>query len=827
LQLNQGNKPGTKEPIFSEISLLANMAETDWSWAPLIVDFDHDGYRDLIITNGFPRDVTDRDFISFRSESSNLASKDYMLAQIPEVKIKNYAFRNNGNLTFTKVSEEWGITQPSFSNGAAYGDLDNDGDLDYVVNNINDSAFVYRNNLVETKKSSANYLRITFRGSEKNKMGLGAVLELDLGNGQKQIYEHTIYRGYLSSIENVAHFGMGGQTSVNQIRIIWPGGKMQLLKNVAANHTLTLDIQNATEETIPVEVGQPLLTEVTDSLNVTYVHQEPDFIDFNVQKLLPHKLSQYAPAIAVGDVNGDGLQDFFTGGSRQNRGTFFLQTKKGTFEQKDLLPGQGSGSKEEEDMGVLLFDANGDTHLDLYIASGGSEKGFNDPSYQDRLYINDGKGNYSLTQDALPVFYTSNSCVKAADFDRDGDLDLFIGGRLEPDRYPKPVSSYILRNDSKPGQVTFTDVTAQVASSLSDMGLVCDVLWTDYDNDGWVDLLLAGEWMPITLLKNKEGKFENISADAGLTEYVGWWNSLVAADFDHDGDIDYVAGNLGLNSLNRASKEYPVAIYAKDFDGNGSYDAIPTTFFADKTGAKREYTFHGREDMIKQMISMRARFPYYKDFAQASVDKLLTEEEKKDALILKANYLSSCYLENKGNGSFQIKALPVEAQLAPVFGMVSTDVDGDGFLDLFLAGNDFGNEVMMGRYDAFNGLLLKNKGNGDFQPVPMEASGFFLPGNAKALAQFTSPQGQLLMVASQNRGRLCIFKNQQAVETITLQPNDAYAWITLADGSKQKEEFYYGHSFLSQSARELVLPRNVKEVEIYSYQGKKREVPLQ
>jgi hypothetical protein len=504
-----------------------------------------------------------------------------------------------------------------------------------------------------------------------------------------------------------------------------------------------------------------------------------------------------------------------------------MQNRKGTFEQKSLLPDPLTESKQEEDMGVLLFDADGDKDLDLYIASGGSEKPFDHPSYQDRLYINDGKGSFSLTREALPVFYTSNSCVKAADFDRDGDLDLFVGGRVEPDRYPKPVSSYILRNDSQAGQVKFTDVTAQVANSLTGIGLVCDVLWTDYDNDGWVDLLLAGEWMPLTLLKNYQGKFENLTAKAGLSEYTGWWNSLVAGDFDKDGDVDYVAGNLGLNSLNRASKEYPVSIYAKDFDGNGSYDAIPTTFFKDQTGVKKEFTFHGREDLIKQMISMRARFPYYKDFAQASIDKLLTEEEKKDALILKANYLNTAYLENKGNGTFMVKSLPVQAQLAPVFGMMATDVDGDGYLDLLLAGNDYSNEVMIGRYDAFNGLLLQNNGKGDFRPLSMEASGFFLPGNAKALAGFTSPQGQQLIVASQNRGRLCIFKKQNPVETIKLQPNDAFAWITFADGSKQKEEFYYGHSFLSQSARELVLPQNVKEVEIYTYQGNKRETPLQ
>jgi hypothetical protein len=827
LQLNQGNKPGTNEPVFSEISLLANIAQTDWSWSPLIVDFDHDGNRDLLITNGFPKDVTDRDFISFRAQSSSVASKQYLLSQIPEVRIKNYAFRNNGDLTFTKVTDEWGFSQPSFSNGAAFGDLDNDGDLDYVVNNINDQAFVYRNNLIEKKVPNSNYLRIVFKGSEKNKMGLGAFLKLELSDGQKQVYEHTIYRGYLSSIENAAHFGLGSNAAVKKITIIWPGGKHQILENVEANQTLTVDIKNASASKETDVTAETILTEVTDSLNVTYVHQEPDYIDFNVQKLLPHKLSQYAPAVSMGDINGDGLTDVFTGGSRQNQGVFFVQNNKGNFDQRELLPKLNQGSKEQEDMGTLLFDADGDNDLDLYIASGGSEKEGNNIAYQDRLYVNNGKGNFSLEQEALPQFTISSSCVKAADFDKDGDLDLFVGGRVEPDKYPKPVTSYILRNDSKSGEPKFTDITTQVATTLNGIGLVCDALWTDYDNDGWVDLLLAGEWMPLTLLKNIEGKLENVSTQAGLTSYTGWWNSLVSGDFDNDGDTDYIAGNLGLNSLNKASNEYPVTVYAKDFDNNGSFDAIPTTFFPDNTGALKEYTFHGREDLIKQMISMRARFPYYKDFANASLDKLLSADEKKDALILKANYLSTCYLENTGKGNFTIKALPVQAQLAPVFGMISTDVDLDGNLDVLMVGNDFGNEVMMGRYDAFNGLILKNYGKADFKPVSLQESGFFIPGNAKGLAQFTNIDGNQIIIASQNRGRLCLFKNKHTTEIVKLQPNDAFAWITYADGHKKKEEFYYGHSFLSQSARELLLPENVKEVEIYTYQGNKRTLPLQ
>lgn len=844
LQLNQGLAPTQSgwHPVFSEISLFSDIAETDWSWAPTLLDFDHDGYRDLLVTNGFPKDVTDRDFGSFRAESERVATKSFMLAQIPEVKINNYAFRNKGDLTFEDVTQKWGLATPSFSNGAAYGDLDNDGDVDYVVNNVNDSAFVYRNNLVESKAAQSNYLRIKFVGEAQNRMGLGAIVEIYYDKGKanspkQQVYEHSPYRGYLSTMEQVGHFGLGAVETIDEVRIIWPGlngspQKQQTLRTVKTNQVLTVDVRNAHEPVQSVQPPKTLFTEVTDSLNVTYQHTEPEYIDFNTQKLLPHKLSQFAPAVSIGDVTGDGLDDMFIGGSRMNKGRFLIQTSTGAFIEKDLLPEAaiptpivggiaGAKDKAEEDMGTLLFDADGDGDLDLYVVSGSIEGNANSTVFQDRLYINDGKGGFTRDATALPNCTVSKSCVKAIDFDRDGDLDLFVGGRVEPDHYPKPVSSFIFRNDSKPGQPKFTDVTKTVAPALQNLGLVCDALWTDYDNDGWPDLMLAGEFMPLTVLKNNQGKLQ--VADCKLQAQKGWWNSLVAGDFDSDGDMDYIAGNLGQNSRMHASDKEPVRMYAADFDNNGFYDAIPTIFIPDEKGVSREFTFHGRDDLIKQMIAIRRRFPLYKDFTQASIDKLLTPEERSQALLLEANYLQSAFIENKGDGTFTVHALPTPAQLAPIFGMVADDVDRDGNLDVMLVGNDFSGEVSMGRYDALNGLWLKGDGKGGFSAQHIATSGFYVPGNAKGLAQMATTDGHQLLVATQNRGRLCVFRNNKPVPSLRLRPMDVAAMLTFGNGKKQKIEFNYGNSFLSQSARVLLIDPQVKSVEIIDSQGKKRQ----
>lgn len=826
LQVNNGVNPKTGQPTFSEVGLLAGIAETDWSWTPMVTDFDNDGLRDVIITNGFPRDITDQDFIAYRASMGNLMTKMMMLDSIPSVKINNFAYKNNGNLHFDDVSQKWGISQPSFSNGAIYADLDNDGDLDYVVNNINDPAAIFKNNAMEQKPDDSNYLRIKFEGLAGNVNGLGALVSIKYNHGQQQFYENTPYRGYLSTIEAVAHFGLGKARKIDEITITWPNGKGQVLKNVLANQVLVVSEKNAKEQLNAVEQKEEtLLTDVTDLLNVPFTHEEKDIIDFNVQKLLPHKLSQYGPALAVGDVNGDGLDDIFVGGASLHKGKFLLQNAGGKFVVSDLLSGTKEDEKLSEDMGVLLFDADLDNDLDLYVVSGGAEFSPDSPAFQDHFYVNDGKGHFQLNEQAIPKFLKSGSCIKAADYDHDGDLDLFIGGRVEPFAYPKPVSSYILRNDSRATKVLFTDVTNAVAPQLKNIGLTCDALWTDVDNDGWMDLMLAGEWMPITILKNKQGKFTTLEQPT-LAGKVGWWNSLSAGDFDNDGDMDYIAGNLGLNSLMRASDSMPVNIYAKDFNSDGMFDAIPTVYFKDLDGVRKEFPYNTRDDMVKQFIQTRQRFDSYAKYAKGTIKDLLKPEELKDALTLKANWMKTSYLENKGDGNFDVRELPVETQYAPVFGMMVEDMNQDGNLDVILTGNDFGGELAAGRYDASNGTVLLGNGKGAFTVLPINKSGYCTAGDTKGLVALKGAQGQLLTVASQNRDKLKFFSSSKSVTGVALTANEMTGTIRLKNGRSRKVEVPYGSSFLSQSAHRIFVNSIVTGLEIADSKGKKRSVKL-
>lgn len=812
LQLNRGKDPKTGIPAFSEIGLFAGVAETDWSWTPMVTDFDNDGLRDIIITNGFPKDITEQDFMVYRAEKGNFAEPQFLLDMISSVKIPNFAFKNNGNLGFEDVSKKWGIKKPSFSNGAAYADLDNDGDLDYVVNNIDDSASVYRNNAIQTKQESSHYLRVQLKGSGQNIQGIGATLAIKYGKNQTQFYEYNPYRGYLSTVETIAHFGLGNNQKINELKVVWPNGKMQIVKNIASNQVITLDEKNAQFMDEQSLQSTTLFTDISDQLQIPYLHIEDDIIDFNNQKLLPHKFSQQGPCLAVGDVNGDQLEDVFIGGSSRHKGQFLIQDKLGKFTIKDLIKAPDGYEKTQEDMGSLFFDIENDGDLDLYLVSGSNELPLLDPGYQDRIYLNDGKGNFTENKSILPAFAKSGSCVKATDFDHDGDLDLFIGNRVEPGFYPKPVSSYLLRNEAP--KLKFTDVTAKVAPELQNIGLICDALWTDTDNDGWEDLLLAGEWMPIQLFKNKSGKLSSMTKETGIEKKSGWWNSLAAGDFDNDGDMDYVAGNLGQNTLHRASEQTPAKIYSADFNGDGTYDAIPTIYFKDRDGNKKEFPFNTRDDLTKQFIQTRKRFDTFAKYAVASISDVLTAEELSKALVLEANWMNSSYIENLGNGKFRMYALPRLAQIAPVLAIQVQDFDADGNLDILLSGNDYGNEISTGRLDASKGLLLKGNGHGKFKEIALTASGINFDGDSKALVKVKSSNGTLLLMNSQNLGPIKTYQLNKMVKDIPISPQEIAATVTLKNGLKRKEEFPLGTTYMSQNGQRIWLNSSIKNISI-------------
>ncbi len=833
LQLNQGPRVESDDsigvPAFSEIGFMSGMSQTDWSWTPLVVDFDNDSYRDLIVTNGFPRDVTDHDFVAYRDQANGLTSTKKILEQIPQVKLHNYAFRNKGDLTFSDETSQWGLTLPTFSNGAAYADFDNDGAVDMVINNIDDEALLYRNTSREKDTATTHFLQIKFKGDRENINGLGAVASIYYDDNKQQVYENNPYRGYLSTMQNFAHFGLGRNGLVDSIIIKWNNGKQQTLKNVKTNQVITVSVADAKVAYSlqqPVIATNALFKEITADAGINYRHYEYDFTDFNIQAMLPHKLSEYCPALAVADIDGNGFDDLVIGGNAAAHAQLLLQQTNGKFLQKDLLPGvsEVSFTNNYKDEGILLFDANGDGKPDLYVASGGYRMPPGDIAYQDRLYINDGKGNFTLDSPALPLNHTSKLCVRAMDFNNDGKLDLFVSGRVDPWNYPKPVSSFIFRNDSENGHAKFTDVTNEVAPDLKNIGLICDALFTDFDGDGQTDLIVVGEWMPVTFFKNVNGKFKNVTNATGINKRQGWWNSITAGDFRHTGRTDYIVGNVGLNTLFQASEKSPVYVTANDFDSNGTYVAIPSLFLPDKNGIRKEFPAYSRDDITKQLVSMKRKFPNYKAFADATMDQVLNSKQLNSALRLQANTLQSCYLRNDGGGKFTMIPLPKEAQVSTLNGMVVDDFDDDGNLDILINGNDFGTDVSSGRYDALNGLLLKGNGAGDFTPLSILQSGIYIPGNGKALVKLQSSNGNYLVAASQNHDVLKLFELKNKMNTVRLNADDISATLNFKNGKIQKDEFYNGSSFLSQSAGFITIGKNVVSVQIINRKGNSRKI---
>jgi hypothetical protein len=824
LHLNQGfvksERDSMAKPAFAEIAYFSGMAQTDWSWAPLLTDLDNDGFRDLIISNGLPKDMSDLDFMAYRDNAVARTPIPELLAQMPVVKVSNYVYRNNGQLQFEDKTTEWGLNFNSFGAGMASADLDRDGDLDIIINNTNEAASLLENTCNENELKN-NYLQISLQGDSSNRAALGAIIHLYQG-ASHQVYEFTPYRGYMSSIENIAHFGLGKSTQIDSVSVIWPNHQRQVIRNPAANQRLLIQqASNLTPYLFMPPKGNAYLYEVTRAVGLEYLDKQVDFIDFNIQKLLPHKLTQYGPSLASGDLNGDGLHDVIVGGGSPDYASIFIQQKNGQFLNKPITTSEEI--KYQDDAGLCLFDADNDGDLDLYIASGGGENEPQSKAYLDHFYENDGKGNFSWVNTAIPDNRATKSCVKATDFDEDGDLDLFIGGRFIPGRYPASTSSFLLRNDCQKGKIQFTDVTATMAPELQQVGMVTDAIWSDADNDGVRELLITTEWGGIQILK-KKGNSWNLQKTS-LQNETGWWNSITAADIDNDGDIDYVTGNYGNNGYIKATAQYPAKIYAKDFDNNTSYDAIVSHFQLSNSSGKgevKEFPVAGRDDFIKEMTITKEKFTNYGIYAKTPMQEVFPKELYQDALQLSAINFNSCWIENKGNLQFEVHALPAEAQFAPVYGILTKDINRDGYLDLLLNGNEFSMAPALGRNDAFNGVVLMGNGKG-FKAISPQLSGFYVAGNGKALIELAM-SGNYAVVASQNFGPLKTFKQTTMDELVALLPDDRYVSITLKNGQTRKQELYWGSGFLSQSPNMVSLNPSVRWIEVTNRKGDKRKL---
>ena len=727
LQLNAGG-------VFSEIARMAGVAYTDWSWSTLFADFDNDGRKDIFVGSGYPKAVNDFDYdmaVYRANRRGDLAAEKKALQQLGTYEVPSSIFRNNGDLTFTDQSTAWGITQPGFAYGAAYADLNNDGQLDLVVSNIDAPASIYEN---IQPAGGSHYLAIALQGDPPNRDGLGTKLRLKAG-GQAQYLYHSPYRGYMSTMDPREHFGLGAATRADSLEVTWPDGRSQTLTDLPVDRLLVIRQSDASRARPIPGTRYPVFSPAP----APRFRQVVSTNDYAVQPLLPYEPSKQGPALAAADVNGDGLDDVFTGGQGGTPGKLFLQQRDGTF--RESIERQPWASESQyEDWGARFFDANGDGRPDLYVVSGGYELAPVSLLLQDRLYINQGNGRFVRDSAALPPMLASKAAIAVGDFNGDCKPDLFVGGRLVPRNYPYPARSYILRNDGG----HFTDITEQIAPELAKpYGMVTAALWVDFDGDGRLDLVVAGEWMGIEFFKNDGKQLRNVTASTRLPPSRGWWYSLAAGDFNHDGHIDLIAGNLGLNYTYTTSDTSKFGVYAADFTGGGNTSIVIT-----KQLGGQEYPMGSLAALSRAIYTIGIHFPTYTAFSNASISQMFSPNQLQRALHYETDTFASLYLQNNGNGTFSATPLPMAAQVSPIRGIIVRDVDGDGNLDVIVAGNLYATEWNTPRADASNGLWLRGDGKGNFAPIPPSESGFFTPLNVSGLTLIKTPTGNAVLVAN-------------------------------------------------------------------------------
>jgi hypothetical protein len=744
LQLNNGNVTG-ELPLFSNVSRLAGVSSTDWSWGALMADFDNDGWKDLFVTNGIRRDVNNKDFYgehreffdkmendpNFKNKEDEVGLLSY-LEKIPSEKLSNYMFQNNKDLTFEKKSKDWGFDEKTFSNGVAYSDFDNDGDLDLVINNLEDIASVYRNNSINT-----NQLTIDLKGKDKV-LPNGSKVSVYTSEGM-QVQEYNIVRGYLSSVSPLLHFGLGDANQVDSVVVTWSNGLSTKLDDLKANQRITVTYDEASSYPLVEQLETSKKRFQTEEANYLVKHEENPFNDFEVEVLLPHKNSTLGPTLATGDLNGDGLEDYIVGASVGKPAEMYIQNKNGEFEA--LIVEDLEQDKYYEDLGIVIFDADKDGDNDFYIASGGNEFKPGSLGYEDRFYENVGNSKFRRNKNALPEIKISGLNVTTSDYDHDGDLDLFIGGRLIPKKYPYPADSHILENVSTPDGPKFVDVTNKVLPELKQIGLVTASSWIDFDGDGWDDLVLVGEWMPIKFFKNTNGTFKDVSDEVLDGKNSGWWFDIQKGDFDNDGDQDLIVGNLGKNYKYQASEEEPFKIYLNDFDSNDRPDIV----LSYKKG-ETEFPVRGRQCSSQQMPAIKAKFKDYNSFASANLKQIYTTKMLEESINYEVTSFASIYLENN-EGKFSVKQLPQLAQLSSINKFVVDDFNADGNLDVVLAGNLYNSEVETPRNDASFGLFLEGDGTGEFSAKTMMESGLKIVGDVRDLELLTKNGERHILVA--------------------------------------------------------------------------------